>query len=86
MQDISVEEIDQHQVRNEMKATNENFTLQKSFRKHCYYHVYLGETFRSLKLRLNENQSHIKKELGESSIADHVTTTRYKVNFEKSQS
>ena len=34
-------------------------------------HVYIGETFRALRIRLNEHQSHINQELGKSSIADH---------------
>ena len=48
-------------------------------------HVYIGETFRSLKIRLNEPQSHINRELGKSSIADHITKlkTRHKINFEQ---
>ena len=45
-------------------------------------HVYIGETFRALRIRLNEHQSHINRELGKSSIADHATTTRHNVNFE----
>ena len=44
--------------------------------------TYIGETGRSLKMRINEHLMHTKGPLGKSSIADHKTKIGHDVDFQ----